>query len=29
VRAIEQQFSVLSSEDKQLLCDLLRKLGKQ
>ncbi len=29
VRAIEQQFSVLSSEEKQLLCDLLRKLGKQ
>lgn len=29
VRAIEQQFSVLSVEEKQLLCDLLRKLGKQ
>lgn len=29
VRAIEQQFSVLSAEEKQLLCDLLRKLGKQ
>ncbi|PKO08158.1 MAG: MarR family transcriptional regulator [Chloroflexi bacterium HGW-Chloroflexi-2] len=29
VRAIEQQFSVLSTEEKQLLCDLLRKLGKQ
>ncbi len=29
VRAIEQQFSVLSTEEKQSLCDLLRKLGKQ
>ncbi|PKO07179.1 MAG: MarR family transcriptional regulator [Chloroflexi bacterium HGW-Chloroflexi-3] len=29
VHAIEQQFSVLSSDEKQLLCDLLRKLGKQ
>ena len=29
VRAIKQQFSVLSTEEKQLLCDLLRKLGKQ
>lgn len=29
VRAIEQQFSVLSAEEKQLLCDLLRKLGKR
>ncbi|MBE0687267.1 MAG: MarR family transcriptional regulator [Anaerolineaceae bacterium] len=29
VRAIEQQFSVLNTEEKQLLCDLLRKLGKQ
>lgn len=29
VRVIEQQFSVLSVEEKQLLCDLLRKLGKQ
>jgi MarR family 2-MHQ and catechol resistance regulon transcriptional repressor len=29
VRAIEQQFSVLSTEEKQMLCDLLRKLGKQ
>jgi MarR family 2-MHQ and catechol resistance regulon transcriptional repressor len=29
VHAIEQQFSVLSSKEKQLLCDLLRKLGKQ
>jgi MarR family 2-MHQ and catechol resistance regulon transcriptional repressor len=29
VRAIEQQFSVLNAEEKQLLCDLLRKLGRQ
>ncbi len=29
VRAIEKQFSVLTSEEKQLLGELLRKLGKQ
>jgi len=29
VHAIEQQFSVLNSVEKQMLCDLLRKLGKQ
>ena len=29
VQAIQQQFSVLNGEEKQLLCDLLRKLGKQ
>lgn len=29
VRAIEEQFSVLSTEEKQVLGELLRKLGKQ
>ncbi len=29
VRAIEKQFSVLSVEEKQQLCELLRKLGKR
>lgn len=29
VRAIEEQFSVLSVEEKQILCELLRKLGKK
>jgi len=29
VRAIEEQFSVLSEEEKQILCELLRKLGKK
>ncbi len=29
VKAIEKEFSVLSTDEKNLLCDLLRKLGKQ
>jgi MarR family 2-MHQ and catechol resistance regulon transcriptional repressor len=29
VKAIQEQFSVLSIDEKQKLCDLLRKLGKR
>lgn len=29
VKAIEEQFSVLTIEEKRLLCDLLKKLGKR